>query len=186
MDIFSPSARSLLRIVSDSRMVAGVSSGKRQGSPRSLFDRIGSSSSLPLVDGAPPVDRLPTDLVERFGEPYMRRHFLLGGSAGARGSTARFHQLLTSDGADMHDHPWDFVSVILAGRYVETTPDGEREFGPGSVLVRRAEDVHRLTLPDGPVWTFVTLGPARRRWGFHTAAGWVHWRDYVEREVHRG
>jgi hypothetical protein len=156
------------------------------GAPPSLFDRIGSSVSLPLVGSAPPVEGLPVDVVEQQGEPYMRRHYLLGGAGRGRGSSARFHEILRSDGADMHDHPWDFVSVILSGSYVETTPQGEQVFGPGSVLVRRAEDVHRLTLVDGPVWTFVTLGPARRRWGFHTPGGWVYWRDYVEREVHRG
>lgn len=157
--------------------------GSRRGSytpPQpTLFDRIRGSVSLPLEGGAPPVEGLPCDVVEQFGRPYMRRHFLLGAGPRSPGSTARFHEILESDAADLHDHPWDFVSVILSGRYVETTPDGEAEFGPGSVLVRRAEQLHRLTLPAGPVWSFVTMGPARRRWGFRTGDGWVHWRDYL-------
>jgi hypothetical protein len=144
-----------------------------------LFGRVAGSVSFPSEGGVPVVDGLRSDLIEQGGEPYMRRHFLLGGGARARGTTARFHEILRSDTADMHDHPWDFVSVILSGRYVESTPDGEREFGPGSVLVRRAEQLHRLVLPAGPVWTFVTVGPVRRRWGFATADGWVPWRRYL-------
>lgn len=144
-----------------------------------LFDRITQTLSFSPENGVPHVSDLPSDLIEQFGEPYMRRHFLLGDSSMARGSTARFHEILRSDLADLHDHPWDFISVILSGRYIETTPDTEQEFGVGSVLVRRAEQLHRLTLPDGPVWTFITISPARRRWGFQTHDGWVHWRDYL-------
>lgn len=150
----------------------------RQPQP-TLFDRISRSLSVRPEDGVPDVSDLPSDLIEQFGEPYMRRHFLLGADSRAPGSTARFHQILRSDVADLHDHPWDFISVILSGTYIETTPSSEQEFGPGSVLVRTAEQLHRLTLPSGPVWTFITISPARRRWGFQTGDGWVHWSDYL-------
>lgn len=144
-----------------------------------LFDRITASISITPEDGAPHVSDLPSDLIRQFDQPYMERYFLLGSSNRAPGSTTRFHHILRSDLADLHDHPWDFVSVILSGRYVETTPTTEQEFGPGSVLIRTAEQLHRLTLPDGPVWTYITIGPARRRWGFHTSDGWTHWTDYL-------
>jgi hypothetical protein len=152
--------------------------GHRPPAP-SLFDRIAQSVSVAPEDGVPHVTDLPSDLIEQFGHPYMRRHYLLGGGNREPGSTARFHEILRSDLADLHDHPWDFVSVILSGTYIETTPASEQEFGPGSVLVRTAEQLHRLTLPNGPVWSFITIGPARRRWGFDTSDGWVHWSDYL-------
>lgn len=114
------------------------------------------------------------------GEPYMERCFLVGGPR-ERGPSARFHLILRSDpGRDLHDHPWDFTSVILRGAYTEVTHTGETTYRAGDVIVRRAEDPHRLILDDGPVWTLVRTGPVRRRWGFHTPAGWVHWSDYAQ------
>jgi hypothetical protein len=148
-----------------------------------LFDRITASLSIRPEDGVPHVADLPSDLISQDGKPYMERYFLLGGSNRAPGSTARYHHILESDMAALHDHPWDFVSVILSGTYVETTPTTEQEFGPGSVLVRTAEQLHRLTLPNGPVWTFIIIGAPRRRWGFATDDGWVHWSEYLNQDT---
>lgn len=147
--------------------------------PPSVFDRIRASQSVTTRDGQPNVDGLLCDVIEQGGRPYMERFFLLGPNAAAPGSKARYHHILQSDLQDVHDHPWDFVSVILAGSYIETTPTSEAEFGPGSVLVRKAEDFHRLTLRDGPVWSFIVVGPARRRWGFQTGDGWLPWQQYL-------
>ena len=144
-----------------------------------LFSRVRRSIEHTATDGVPQVADLPCDLIEQHGKPYMRRHFLLGGNNLTPGTTARYHNILESDLSDLHDHPWDFVSVILSGSYVETTPTDEREFGPGSVLVRTAEQLHRLSLPKGDVWTFVIVGPVKRRWGFQTEAGWQPWRTYL-------
>ncbi|HET6154348.1 MAG TPA: hypothetical protein VFE15_15495 [Marmoricola sp.] len=155
-------------------------SGARPPKP-TLFDYMRASLSIGADLGVPCVDGLPHDLVEQQGEPYMHRHFLLGEDSMTGGSSARYHQIVQSDRADMHDHPWDFMSVILSGSYVETTPDGEQEHGPGSVLIRTAEQLHRLTLPNRqPVWTLVVLGPPRRRWGYATERGWVDWRTYLD------
>lgn len=147
--------------------------------PPSLFDWIAGSFSVTPEDGVPHVSDLPSDLIEQAGAPYMERYFLLGRGPQAPGTTARYHHILKSDLLDLHDHPWDFVSIILSGTYVETTPTTEQEFGPGSVLVRKAEQLHRLTLPSGPVWTFIVVGPARRQWGFATDQGWTHWQHYL-------
>ena len=150
---------------------------KKPARSGTLFDQIRSSLSVKPEDGVPHVTDLPSDLIKQFDQPYMERHYLIGQN---RGSSARFHHILQSDLADPHDHPWDFVSVILNGTYIETTPTSEQEYGPGSVLVRTAEQLHRLTLPNGPVWTFVTVSSPRRRWGFHTSDGWVHWANYLK------
>lgn len=94
--------------------------------------------------------------------------------------TLRIHKILRSDkDRHLHDHPWDFTSFILKGRYIEHTAAGGREFRPGSVNRKRAEDLHRLELRHGPVWTFVVSGPVRRKWGFVTAKGWIYWRTYT-------
>lgn len=108
----------------------------------------------------------------------MERYFVLGSPRSP--SSVRFHHILRSDGQDCHDHPWDFMSVILDGSYTEHTPTSSTTHGTGSVLFRKAEALHRLTL-DEPVWTVVVTGPTRRPWGFQTERGWVHWSRYRSR-----
>jgi len=108
------------------------------------------------------------------GEVYMRRWRF----GNPNGFGIRLHQILKSDpGRIHHDHPFDFVSVILRGGYIEHTPQGVGRYEAGSVLVRPAESLHRLELIE-PTWTLVFRGPYRRQWGF---AKWEHWQDYHAR-----
>jgi hypothetical protein len=129
-----------------------------------------------LVDGAPDIRDLPCDSLsmEEVGE-YMRRYYLKRG----RGPQERFHLIKADDpGRDFHDHPWDYETHLLSGSYLEHTPDGDVLYEAPCTLVRRAEHLHRLELPNGPVWTYFTTGPFRRRWGFMTGDGWVRHVDY--------
>lgn len=112
----------------------------------------------------------------------------------------RIHNIVRSDDdRELHDHPFSFVSFILKGGYNEYTPRGGPDwYGPGSVIFRRAEDLHRLELrrkrgfnlggairvpdqtsPEVSAWTFVIRGPTRRQWGFMTDKGWVSAKDFV-------
>lgn len=95
--------------------------------------------------------------------------------------SARLHRILRSDhDRDLHDHPWDYATLILRGGYWEVTDAGRRWYGPGSILVRRASHLHRLVLPSGtPATTLFLHRRKRREWGFRTDDGWVHWRAYV-------
>lgn len=116
---------------------------------------------------------------------YMRRWI-----ARCPAGTLRLHNIQQSDeGRDLHDHPFDFTSLILKGGYVEHRPDCLcdkfvpslppcRFYGPGSVVRRRAEDLHRLELVNGPAWTLVLTGPYHRMWGFDTPDGWVPFDEY--------
>lgn len=137
-------------------------------------------------------------------EGYMRRWwvFRLGprhqssryGQSSTGWLSARIHEILRSDDdRALHDHPQDYCSIILRGGYYELTPAygvGEgferriigtysRWYGPGDVLFRRAESLHRLVVPDGEttVTLFIT-GPRRREWGFQTSSGWMPWKEY--------
>ena len=109
------------------------------------------------------------------GSLYMERFFLRND----REASVRFHHLVCSDEQDLHDHPWDFVSLVLEGSYREHTPEGSEVFGPGDCLVRSAEALHRLELVSDEVWTFVSTGRVIRKWGFQTAAGWRPWAEYL-------
>lgn len=111
-------------------------------------------------------------------EGYMERFWIFR----TRWVSARIHKILRSDhDRDLHDHPWDYAAVILRGGYWEVTDAGKRWYGPGSVLLRRAEHLHRLILPAGAPATTLFLHRAKsREWGFRTDGGWVHWRSYTE------
>lgn len=130
-----------------------------------------------VMDWRSVIAGLAPDVISgRDGAPYMERYHLRYESD----FSVRVHHILASDSdRDLHDHPWDFSSLLLEGSYREVTDAGESIYSAGDVLLRRAEDAHRLIL-DVPVWTYVATGPVRRRWGFHTTAGWRYWRDYLD------
>lgn len=107
-------------------------------------------------------------------------------------TTARIHQILRSDDdRHLHDHPWDYTSVILRGNYIEEAAIADptvdyygrlrtkKLYKAGDVLQRDAKSAHRLVLPDGPVWTLFICGPYRQGWGFCTPNGKVPWRTYL-------
>lgn len=110
--------------------------------------------------------------------------------------TLRVHHIQESDaGRDFHDHPWNFTSLILKGGYIEHRPGcfcqqvlGKTVAIPGwgpcksylapAVVRRRATDLHRLELLDGPATTLVLSSAYVRSWGFLTPSGWVGYREY--------
>jgi hypothetical protein len=117
-------------------------------------------------------------VITRQGDPtpYLTRWTLLGRrfEGDNRVFLHRFHR---SDLDELHDHPWPFVSLILAGGYHEVTPaagwkngDGptrRRWYGPGRILRRPADWIHRVEIPEGrECWTLVCVGTKVRSWGF--------------------
>lgn len=123
------------------------------------------------------------------GKPYMERIALKE----TLEEKVYLHILYSSDGdRDPHDHPWDFTSRIIYGSYIEHTPVMDPVTGKisgynqevfdhviNNVNEKKAEQLHRLELPNGPVVTLVTRGPKTRRWGFYTDAGWQDAHDYI-------
>lgn len=96
----------------------------------------------------------------------------------AVGVAARVHEILRSDNdRAFHDHPWNYLTVILRGGYFEVRPvfnasgiyQGEERtwHGPGAVLYRPANSWHRLEIPTGKTATtlFITT-KYRQKWGF--------------------
>jgi len=83
---------------------------------------------------------------------------------------------------DTHDHPVSFLSIMLRGWYWECVSGGRGE--PGLCVFRRwfnfkrATDRHRIVATSPSCVSLVFAGPVVRSWGFHTARGWVPWREY--------
>lgn len=120
--------------------------------------------------------RRPPDFV--IGDDYLRRWWIVPRN---QGCNVYLHEILHSDDdRALHDHPWDNTSYLIDGSYIEVTPDGEFQRGPGAIVTRQATDAHRLVIPDGgrAVSLFLT-GPIIRQWGFHCPQGWRHWKEFV-------
>ena len=126
---------------------------------------------------------LVKEIVAKNGQVRFRRFRLLQTPWRA----VYIHQIMGSDlDADMHDHPFDFSSVILEGAYQEQTsyaPDfvGSqfKTYYSGDVIVHKAEDVHKLTLISGEVWTLVFTSGRDRDWGYRLRDGsWVPHKTY--------
>jgi hypothetical protein len=113
------------------------------------------------------------------GDPYLTRYKLLK-STGWCPIGIYIHEIHQGDSdRHLHDHPWDFTSLILAGGYHEETPLFNTNFGPLSIIRHKAADCHRLTLTK-KTWTLVFKGKAYREWGFVTENGWVHNEAYLK------
>ena len=111
------------------------------------------------------------------------------------------HVFHRSDGPDLHDHPWNFLSLILWNGYIEHTPEQPHEQGlsnsntlrrrvwPGMILFRRATHIHRVELLKGSyvqnhfferpgigqydkkAVILVIMGRKFREWNFFTRSG---------------
>jgi len=93
----------------------------------------------------------------------------------------RVHHIKRADAdRDMHDHPWNWRTIILRGWYDEETDKGEFERRyPGDTSGRRVADAHWIRgVSVGGVWTLFIVGPYRQKWGFKTTNGKVPYDQY--------
>ena len=126
---------------------------------------------------------LVKEIISKSGVVHFRRYRLI--------QTPWFalyiHHILKSDEErDMHDHPWDFSSLILQGAYFETwkmSPDFKVRRNDshyrGDVIKHKAEDVHKITLLTKDVWTLVLTSGRDREWGYRLIDNtWIDQRSY--------
>jgi len=110
-------------------------------------------------------------------DPYMERWWLKRSPE----SSIYLHRFLRSDDdRALHDHPWDSLSIVLEGRYVEVTPGGSILRIAGDIIARAATDPHRIEIAGGE--TAITLFITKERireWGFLCPQGWRHWREFT-------
>jgi hypothetical protein len=78
----------------------------------------------------------------------------------------------------MHTHPWRFITFILWNGYVEETPNGKKIYGPGRILYRPLDWIHRLEIYQ-PCITLVITFKKIQEWGFVTKNGLIPWFKYT-------
>jgi hypothetical protein len=101
--------------------------------------------------------------------------------------SARIHEILRSDiGRHPHDHPFNYLTIILKGWYIEHRFDdtgrslGGKLHGPGSILWRPARSWHLLKVVEGPVTTLFITGSKLDggKWGFNVDGKKIPLREY--------
>jgi hypothetical protein len=119
--------------------------------------------------------------------------------------SARLHHICTEDrDPHLHDHPWNFCSVLLQGYYVENRPvpvencrwarewNWANDMEPTvqwpriapSIAFRRATDRHLISYVEPGTWTLFIYGRICQRWGFYTPRGKVDFKEYISSKIH--
>lgn len=101
----------------------------------------------------------------------------------AFGWSLKLHVFLRSDhDEELHDHPWSFWSIILAGGYDEITEKGTITRKAGSFSYRPARWRHRVMLKDNkPCATLILTSPVKREWGFWRRGKFIPWQQFDSR-----
>ena len=127
----------------------------------------------------------------RTGADYMHRYYIFLKDRKWFPFNVTLHKIVRSDDPILHDHPWNYLTIILSGGYYEHTPvfnyEGKvfAEFqewrGPGSVIYRKANEYHWLELKaGGSATTLFFMGPQSRDWGFLCNGEWVQHEKYLK------
>jgi hypothetical protein len=124
----------------------------------------------------------------------MTRYYLTPKIFGCRLVIHQFHR--SDNDRHYHDHPWNFISLILKGSYIEHFPVGNvrLDIPPQDIqqahqrwdIIKRPKTwKHWVELHKKPnrmlyeeCWTLVLLYGQRRNWGFWTKEGWIKHDQY--------
>jgi len=119
--------------------------------------------------------------------PYLIRYYLFLKERKKFPFNITLHKVLLSDEPTLHDHPWNYATVILKGGYWENTPEGRFWRGPGHFRYRRSDDMHYLELAQDqngceiPCWSLFFMGKKTGDWGFLKNGEWIHNEQYLAR-----
>ena len=123
-------------------------------------------------------------------EPYLERYYIFLKDRKRFPFNVFLHKFLKGDPDDVHDHPWPYATLILAGGYYEWVPVfntlgqkiNEIRYwrGPGHFRICKPTSYHRIELKEGvTAWTLFMPGPQRREWGFLVKNKWIHNDNYL-------
>lgn len=122
--------------------------------------------------------REPDLLIGPPGDPYMRRWWVVPRN---EQQNCYLHEILHSDDdRALHDHPFENTSVVIAGSYMEHTPEGSFLRVAGDVVSRPPEALHRLELIGDRAVTLFFTGPVVRQWGFECPQGWIPAYEFID------
>lgn len=86
--------------------------------------------------------------------------------------SVRLHKWLGPDDLrNLHDHPWNYLAMVIKGGYVEYLDDKEEKSSlyqmvPWKPVYRHARRKHAVHPYILPTWSILLTGPEKREWGF--------------------
>jgi hypothetical protein len=137
------------------------------------------------------LDRKRIIMDRQCDEPLLTRYYVFLKDRKRFPFNIFLHKFHKGDPGDVHDHPWPYFTLILAGGYYEWIPqfndDGTMSCevrkwrGPGHFRFCSANSYHRIELKDGVTpWTLFMPGPQKQEWGFLVDNKWIHNDNYLE------
>lgn len=112
-------------------------------------------------------------IVNCFKQPYLSRWYLIR-TIPIAVFLHYFHR--SDEDRELHDHPWNFITVPLWRGYLEHTEKDCKRIRPGTICWRPAEWKHRVELiAQKPAVTIVVRFKERRIWGFWKGNKFTPW-----------
>lgn len=123
---------------------------------------------------------------KKHGEPYLERYYIFLKQRNSFPFNIFIHRFLKSEPDDMHDHPWNYFTIILSGGYWEYEKKGDiidkQWRSPGYFKYYNSKDIHRIELNPNRnnCWTLFIPFKKTRPWGFYVENGekWVEANEY--------
>lgn len=66
----------------------------------------------------------------------------------------------------MHNHAFNFITIVLKGGYTDVTQEGSEWLPAGSIRYRQANHLHYVYKPLKPTITLLFCGKPKQKWGF--------------------
>ncbi len=128
-------------------------------------------------------------------EPLLTRYYLFLKDRKTFPFNIFLHKFHKGDPGDVHDHPWPYATLILAGGYYEWVPEFDSQGkmigeirhwrSPGHFRICSSSSYHRIELQEGVTpWTLFMPGPQKREWGFLVKNKWIHNELYLQNKQH--
>lgn len=96
----------------------------------------------------------------------------------------RFHYWKSSDdNRARHTHPWNFITMVLWGQYIDITNNGAELMTPFKIRFRRADHAHWVKI-DKPCLSLVITGREFKHWGMWINEKWVKANKYFSKYGH--
>ncbi len=74
----------------------------------------------------------------------------------------------------LHNHPWDFKSIVIKGSYIEETENGPVKQYPGKFNSRDGNSFHKIkSLMSSAVYTLFFVGKQKREWGYKVNGSFI-------------
>ena len=122
--------------------------------------------------------KLIKEIKSKTGELHFKRWEILK----TRWGSIWLHAIHKADtDKHLHNHPWDFISVVLKGSYYEQTPKGNKKQYPGKINLRNGEEHHKiLELLSPVVYTLFFVSAPKRQWGYKVEGKFIDHLTYRE------